>query len=55
LKAVLAGDKKLLKMAELKPINAPFYDEISVKNIYPRVKDDGTVSQYLPDNLPAGR
>jgi hypothetical protein len=55
LKAVLAGNKKLLKMAELRPINAPFYDEISVKNIYPRVKDDTTVSQYLPDNLPAGR
>jgi hypothetical protein len=45
----------LLKMDELRPINAPFYDEISVKNIYPRVKDDPHVRKFLPDNLPAGR
>jgi hypothetical protein len=45
----------LLKMTELRPINAPHFDEISVKNIFPKVAKDEAVMRYLPTNLPAGR
>ena len=34
IKLVLMGSKKLVKMSNLKPINAPAYDEISVKRLY---------------------
>ena len=34
LKDVLQGKKKLLKMAEVRFINAPLFDEISVKRLY---------------------
>jgi hypothetical protein len=52
---VLCGEKDLLKMTELRPINAPYYDEISVRNIFPKVAKDEAVMRYLPTNLPAGR
>ena len=55
LKLVLSGEKDLLKMTELRPINAPHYDEISVKNILPRVAKDEAIMRYLPTNLPNGR
>ena len=35
LKAVLKGDKQLLKKAEVKYITVPMYEELSVKAIYP--------------------
>ena len=34
LKDVLQGKKKLLKMSEVRFINAPLFDEIAVKNLY---------------------
>ena len=34
IKMVLIGEKQLVKMEELKPINLPSYDEISVKQLY---------------------
>ena len=34
LKDVLQGKKKLLKMSEVNFINAPLFDEISVRNLY---------------------
>ena len=34
-KALFAGDKKLMKMKEVRFISAPKYDEISVKKLYP--------------------
>jgi hypothetical protein len=40
LKAVLAGQKKLLKVNEARYINMPKYDELSVKNIFPRFRND---------------
>ena len=34
IKMVLSGEKQLVKMEDLKPINLPSYDEISVKQLY---------------------
>ena len=36
LKDIFAGNKKLLKLKEVLFIQAPKYDEISVKNLYHR-------------------
>ena len=33
-KDVLQGNKKMLKMSEVRFINAPMFDEIAVKNLY---------------------
>lgn len=49
LKQVLVGEKQLLKMAKVKPVNVPNYDELSVKRLYPLLKEDPELSQYLPD------
>ena len=55
LKQVLASEKSLLKMSELRSINVPKFDELSVKNIYPKIKDDLKVHKYFPDRYPEGR
>ena len=39
LKQILSGQKKLLAVNEVRYINVPLYDELSVKSIYPMVKD----------------
>ena len=46
-RAVLLGEKKLLKISEKRSVNVPKYDELSVKNIFPKVKRDPQVMQYL--------
>ena len=55
LREVLSGQKKLLKLSEVKWINTPKYDEISVVNLYPKFKTDANITVYLPSNLPAGK
>ena len=40
LKQVLAGEKCLLKLADLRPIHMPKYDELSVKYVYPKITLD---------------
>lgn len=42
LKQVLAEDKKLLPNMEVKPVNVPLYDELSVKKFYPMLQTDPT-------------
>ena len=37
IKDVFAGSKKLLKLKDVKFIQAPKYDEISVKNLYSKL------------------
>ena len=55
LREVLAGRKKLLKMAEVKWCNPPRYDEISVSNLYPKFANDPNVATYMPSQLPKGK
>ena len=54
MKDVLQGKKKLLKMHQVRFINAPLFDEISVKNLYDDVKQQPLVRDYFPDELPKG-
>ena len=40
LKQVFANEKRLLKLSELRTVNVPKYDELSVKNVYPTIQED---------------
>ena len=55
LRQILAEDKQLLKMSEVKQVNIPKFDELSVKNLFPKFKEDADVMSYLPDRLPSGK
>ena len=54
LKDVLQGKKKLLKMKEVSFINAPLFDEISVKRLYEDVVKQPEMRDYFPDKFPKG-
>ena len=55
IKLILVGKKKLLKMSEVRFINPPRFDEISVVNLYDRcIKWEGMID-YFPDHYPKGR
>ena len=55
LKEVLAGQKQLLRKAEVRQIAAPHYDELSVKHLWPDVKKDGNFLTYFPSTYPKGK
>ena len=55
LKQVFANDKRLLKLSELRTVNVPKFDELSVKNVYPQIQEDKQVMKYFPDKYPNGR
>ena len=55
LKLVFAGKKKLLKLKEVKFIQTPKYDEISVKNLYDKFIDMEGMKDYFPDKYAKGR
>lgn len=42
-------------MEDLRQINIPKYDELSVKNIAPRFNEDAAVMRFLPDRLPKNK
>ena len=55
IKEVLSGSKELLPLSEVHWCNPPRYDEISVKNIFPRYSQDKRVMKYMTDKLPKGK
>ena len=55
LRAVLIGKKKLLKIGDCNFVNVPKYDELSVRNIFPRFKEDPEVMVYFQDTYPKDR
>ena len=55
MKAIFAGTKKLMKLKEIKFIQAPKYDEISVKNLYVRFIGLDGMKDYFPDKYAKGR
>ena len=54
LKAVLSGQKDFLKMADVKFINPPNWDEIGVKNMYTEVVGQTEMRRYFPDKFAKG-
>ena len=55
LKAVLKGEKVLLKAAEVKICNPPKYDEISVTQLYDDCIKLPGMAEHFPDQYPKGR
>ena len=55
LKQILAEEKKLVEIKEISMVKVPFYDELSVKNIWPKLQDAPDFMQHFPDKLPRGR
>ena len=55
LKEVFAEDKELLELKNVKWINVPLYDELSVVNIWPMTKENKQIMMYFPNKLPKGR
>ena len=55
IKDVLCGQKKLLKMDQLKPVHVPHYDELSIKRLYDDVLKMPDVSSFFPDSYARGR
>ena len=55
LKQILAEEKKLSEVKEISMIKVPFFDELSVKNIWPRMQKDPGFLNYFPSKLPRGR
>ena len=42
-------------MNQVKFINVPLYDELSVKSLWPQMKTDEEFMQFFPNKLPKGR
>ena len=45
----------MLSLAEVKWIEVPKYEELSVSGILKQFKEDARLMAYLPDRLPKGR
>ena len=54
-KSIFCGDKKLLKLREVKFIAVTKYDELSVKNLYEDFLELEGMSDYFPDKYAKGR
>ena len=55
LKEILQDSKKLMPHKDLRQINVPKYDELSIKNIFPMIEKDEEIMRYFPSKLPKGR
>ena len=54
LKDVLMEKKRLFTISEVKFVNVPMYDELSVKNLYPMMIQHPEFAVCMPDYLPLG-
>jgi hypothetical protein len=48
LRDILSGEKQALKQNEVVTLEVPFYEELSVKNMYDDAMGDETLVNYLP-------
>ena len=55
LKQVLRNEKQLLKKSEVKFIEVPHYEELSVKKMYPLMAKDPEFMSFFPDKYPVGK
>jgi len=55
LKEIFAGKKKLFRIRDVKFIEVPRYDEISVKNLYDRLVGLDGMKDYYPSKYPKGK
>lgn len=55
LKEVLDEKKFLLKLDQVKRINVPLYDELSVIKLWPMMKADEQLRKHFPEKMAQGR
>ena len=55
LRDVFMERKGFLKLSDVKWRNVPFYDELSVKSLWPDLQKDKQFMYYMPSKLPKGR
>ena len=55
LKLILAEQKKLIEIKEVSMIKVPFFDELSVKNLWPQLQKADDFMKFFPEKLPKGR
>jgi hypothetical protein len=55
LRQIVSGDKELMPMSQVKMVDVPNYDELSVTELWPHLKQDANFMRHFPDELPKGR
>ena len=55
LKEILAEEKELIPIADVRFINVPMFDELSVKRLWPEMQNSPDFMKYFPEKLPKGR
>ena len=55
LREVLSGTKALLQVNEVKYVNVPMYDELSVVTLWPQMRSDAEFMKYFPSKMPKNR
>ena len=52
---MISGEKELIPRAHIKTVDVPNYDELSVSNLWPHLKNDPSFMKFFPDEMPKGR
>ena len=55
LKEILTEEKNLLKLDQVKRINVPLYDELSVVKLWPMMQTDEQFMRHFPSKMAKGR
>lgn len=55
LKELFLEQKSLLKLSDVRSIKVPKFDELSVKNLFDRFKEDETIMKYMPNKTADGK
>ena len=51
MKALLSGQKSIMKNKDVHPINVPRYKKMSLKCILNYINDKPTIKKYIPDGI----
>ena len=55
LKDVLAGNRKLMRMSDIRFVNIPAYNELNIDNLYLKALKQPEMSEFFPKSYPKGR
>ena len=55
LKEVLSGTKDLMPLDQVRRVNMPYYDELSVRDLWPQMRESPKFMMYFPSKFPKGR
>jgi hypothetical protein len=52
---VLTEEKSLLHLSQVKTVNVPLYDEVSVLRLWPMMQSDAAFMMHFPNKMCKGR